>query len=77
MFLSFLKAVTKAKPFLPTLSLQCGVFVDFLAACQVEKATKKQKLKLSKNLQLYPITCKNVNKSMQKEPIRDENVSVS
>jgi hypothetical protein len=65
MFLSFLKAVTKAKPFLPTLSLQCGAFADFLSACQVEKSNQKQKLKLSKNLQLYPRTCKNVNKSMQ------------
>ena len=65
MFLSFLKAVTKAEPFLPTLSLQGGVFVDFLAAFRLKKANQKQKLKLSKNLQLYPKTCENVNKSMQ------------
>ena len=42
MFLSFLKAVTKAKPFLPTISLQGGAFVDFLAACQVKKQPKNK-----------------------------------
>jgi hypothetical protein len=46
MSLSFLKAVTKAETFLPTLSLQGGVFADFFAACQVEKSNQKTKTQI-------------------------------